>query len=670
VIDELIVTLGLDSRKFSSEVDQTTAKARRAGDASLKQGKDLEEALRKQQNATTSRLQQTEQVSKQTYQSFNRLRLEVLALFSSLATGVGIQQFLKSITSSEASVGRLSKAIGNISTEDVSAFEQASERMGGSAEAAGQSMLGFSQALERMRITGEAAPFMPILRRMHIDLAEANGQARPLMAIMRDISAWMSQHQGPEAQAAGNMLGFDQGTINLLSSGKLEEALQRVKAIGVTNDEDAKRGQAFVETLHDFEQTLTRLGQVLVNDYLPDITKALQGMTAWATANRDWIKADIEEKLTAAIKYVKEFIEAVNEVVKAVGGWQTALEIVFGLWAAAKVAPILSAIGSITTAMVGLKTATLGVSTGTAGLIGSLASIVATLSVLFLSGDTPGGGNQGPKIPDAEMQRRIDAYNREHPDAPIESFGGMMRRMWEGTRRFFGMPSGATDERMSGVRDELSQRLGISPAAASGIVSNLNAESGIQGINEVNPAVPGSRGGFGWAQWTGPRRDAFEAYAAQNHLDPSSDAANMGFLVQELTTKYPQVLAQLRRGDISAREAADIVARGYIIPPSDKVEGHVSDAERISRLHGGDPISKPTMSFTPSSYDPSLGATVPPAASTVSNDNSRTSSTSNETHVGSIVINTAATDTDAIARGVGASLRKYAFVSNANYGLA
>src|SRR6185437_1626699 len=221
-------------------------------------------------------------------------------------------------------------------------------------------------------ITGEAAPFMPILRRMHIDLAEANGQARPLMAIMRDISAWMSQHQGPEAQAAGNMLGFDQGTINLLSSGKLEEALQRVKAIGVTNDEDAKRGQAFVETLHDFEQTLTRLGQVLVNDYLPDITKALQGMTAWATANRDWIKADIEEKLTAAIKYVKEFIEAVNEVVKAVGGWQTALEIVFAFRAAEKVMPIVTAIGSITTAMVGLKAATLGTSTATGGLLGAL----------------------------------------------------------------------------------------------------------------------------------------------------------------------------------------------------------------------------------------------------------------------------------------------------------
>jgi hypothetical protein len=46
--------------------------------------------------------------------------------------------------------------------------------------------------------------------------------------------------------------------------------------------------------------------------------------------------------------------------------------------------------------------------------------------------------------------------------------------------------------------------------------------------------VQGSRGGYGWPQWTGPRRRAYEAYCQRNRLDPASDKANYGFLLIEL----------------------------------------------------------------------------------------------------------------------------------------
>ena len=46
--------------------------------------------------------------------------------------------------------------------------------------------------------------------------------------------------------------------------------------------------------------------------------------------------------------------------------------------------------------------------------------------------------------------------------------------------------------------------------------------------------MKGSRGGFGWFQWTGPRRRAFESYCQRNGLDPYSDKANYGFLFVEL----------------------------------------------------------------------------------------------------------------------------------------
>lgn len=75
--------------------------------------------------------------------------------------------------------------------------------------------------------------------------------------------------------------------------------------------------------------------------------------------------------------------------------------------------------------------------------------------------------------------------------------------------------------------------LDIEDAAA--IVGNLGHESGgFKSLQELKPVVPGSRGGYGYAQWTGPRRRAYEAYCARNKLDPKSDKANYAFLFVEL----------------------------------------------------------------------------------------------------------------------------------------
>lgn len=71
--------------------------------------------------------------------------------------------------------------------------------------------------------------------------------------------------------------------------------------------------------------------------------------------------------------------------------------------------------------------------------------------------------------------------------------------------------------------------------SAFAIVGNLGHESGgFKSLQEKKPLVPGSRGGYGWAQWTGSRRRDYEAYCARNKLDPTSFKANYGFLFVEL----------------------------------------------------------------------------------------------------------------------------------------
>src|SRR5215203_4414199 len=69
---------------------------------------------------------------------------------------------------------------------------------------------------------------------------------------------------------------------------------------------------------------------------------------------------------------------------------------------------------------------------------------------------------------------------------------------------------------------------------AAAILGNLYAESRMTAINEAKPTVAGSRGGYGWAQWTGSRRLAAERFWAERKLDPKSDAAQLAFLIHEL----------------------------------------------------------------------------------------------------------------------------------------
>jgi hypothetical protein len=99
------------------------------------------------------------------------------------------------------------------------------------------------------------------------------------------------------------------------------------------------------------------------------------------------------------------------------------------------------------------------------------------------------------------------------------------------------------------IKSDLMRDFQLAPEQAAGIVGNLAHESGGFGtLQEIKPMIPRSRGGFGYAQWTGPRRRQFESWAAENKLDPSSYEANYGFLKHELAnTGEGRVLDRIRQ---------------------------------------------------------------------------------------------------------------------------
>jgi Phage tail lysozyme len=112
----------------------------------------------------------------------------------------------------------------------------------------------------------------------------------------------------------------------------------------------------------------------------------------------------------------------------------------------------------------------------------------------------------------------------------------------------FDMPQAAAGFAVRGrwLIDQLVTEFALSAEQAAAIAGNLGYESaGFAAYHELGQ--PDGLGGYGWAQWTGPRRHAFFAWCAERELDPRSDAANFGYLVAELRGAQGWVLPRLRQ---------------------------------------------------------------------------------------------------------------------------
>lgn len=70
---------------------------------------------------------------------------------------------------------------------------------------------------------------------------------------------------------------------------------------------------------------------------------------------------------------------------------------------------------------------------------------------------------------------------------------------------------------------------------AVAVFGNAGHESlGFTALQEFKPIVAGSRGGYGWMQWTGPRRVAFEGFCQRKGFNVWDEEAQYQYILHEL----------------------------------------------------------------------------------------------------------------------------------------
>ncbi len=137
------------------------------------------------------------------------------------------------------------------------------------------------------------------------------------------------------------------------------------------------------------------------------------------------------------------------------------------------------------------------------------------------------------------------------------------------------------------------------------IVGNLGGESGLKAINELHPSVPGSRGGWSWAQWTGSRRDNFEAFCASKGYPVTSDQAAYEFLVIELLGSEAHALGQTKK--TTSLDAAVYTFEVLFERPSDPMGGlpsRINFAQKAMAAAGHLPPPPPPPPVDPTATDP------------------------------------------------------------------
>jgi hypothetical protein len=162
---------------------------------------------------------------------------------------------------------------------------------------------------------------------------------------------------------------------------------------------------------------------------------------------------------------------------------------------------------------------------------------------------------------------------------------------------------------------DLQKDFGVPQHVAVGVVGQLAAESGgFNTLQEINPMVKGSKGGWGYAQWTGPRRREFERRFGVGN---DSYDANYGMLKHELTdTSESKVLDKLR-GAKDSQSAGRIFTDNFLRPGIPNYSGRDKWTNRIAGLVSGDPGQQDwsTPATAPKGKAPSGGGGEAPAPS-------------------------------------------------------
>jgi Phage tail lysozyme len=695
VIDALVVTLGLDATKFTQ--------GQKDSSAALKKTKDEADRTAKEMQAG----------GKKAGEFFGGIKTQVVGLLGVFTAGVGIKSFIQSIVGTDAAVGRMAKNVG-MATDEFSAWQSVAERSGGSAGGMAGSIRNLSQQVQQLAITGNSS-IIPFLNAAHVNLQKFFDQSTPMSEKLLELSDAFKGMDAAKAQALGAGMGLDEGTINVLMKGRdaVRALLAEQEKIGHANEADAAAAIRLQSAWTSLSQASSDLGRKLLTEaapFLEMMSNALLRLSEWAAKHRPMVEATFwglaaavtafAAVLAAPVAGIAALAAAIGIAVTAIGilyddwktwidggesafggfwqffadKWKSVSGIVLPIFASLK-AVFVDFVNGVADALNLVYTLFFGTSgqirTAWGALVGDLGKyftdfvgLIEKLGPALLSAFKAAFASafgwvtgRAKAVWDAITGKHSDSPAGEAaPDAAPSSGGGWFSRM--AAHLGVGGSSAAappmTADQHASAAQDIAQLVGMgwTKEQATGIAANIQRESG------GNGAATGDSGqAYGLAQWHPDRQAAFAKWSGHD-IRQSTHAEQVAFINEEMRNGSERAAGLALSRSTSATDAAAIVSARYERPADAAGEAQRRAAIANSLVLAGGAAPDPSLA---------TGAGAQVAANRGAGSNS-TSTSSNEVNIGSVTVNTQATDAQGVAKGLKTAVHSQ-FAAQMNYGL-
>jgi hypothetical protein len=224
----------------------------------------------------------------------SQITREALSLFGIFASAQGIKSFVQDLTVTDSALGRLAANLG-ATPKEFAAWGLASERMGGSAAATGQSIQGLYEKLWRMQKLGQEMP------QEYWMLGAAGGvsldRSKNIMEQIFDLSKAIQNIAGKEGRPSAYMwarsIGMDEGTVNaIIGYGeKLKRTIQEVQE-KTADQKDIAAAAARQTAWEKLSQTLLDVGRKLTTNVSGGFVDAANAMDGFFSRYEKWLQKD------------------------------------------------------------------------------------------------------------------------------------------------------------------------------------------------------------------------------------------------------------------------------------------------------------------------------------------------------------------------------------------
>ncbi|MFC0407915.1 hypothetical protein [Roseomonas elaeocarpi] len=301
-----------------------------------------------------------------------------LGIISGAASLAGMYRLVSAWGEMGSKLGFASQRIG-ISTEALSRYRGAAQLAGVSSETLTNGLQTLGQNIFDA-IGGRNADAVVMFNTLGIAFKDAAGNARSVNDVLPEVADKIAGVRDPFVQARIATSLFGGAAEELLpflrrGSAGIREYTELAARYGVTNDQAVRAANDMREAQARLTLAVTGLGNSVSEKLSPVIAPLLAQLADWIGKNREWIATGIGEAVQHFAEYLqavnweqvgsglKQFWESANGIATAVGGWQRALEMVFGLmvarFALTVITPfvsLLATIGRVTAALVTMGT--------------------------------------------------------------------------------------------------------------------------------------------------------------------------------------------------------------------------------------------------------------------------------------------------------------------------